>query len=111
LAGTDKEVKPVPIAEVKEILTKASEDREELLYEQKIALEHAQKFGRISVKDTKEMIKELVKLDLFEERHACKVADLLPLTVDEVTAIFAKEKVAINDEKAKKIIDIVKKYY
>lgn len=111
MSPSDKDIKPISVAEVKDILTKVSKEREELMYEQKIALEHAQKFGRISVKDTKNLIKDLMELKLFEEKHAYKIADLLPLTNEEITAIFAKEKITISEDKANKIIETIKKYY
>ena len=44
------EVKPVSLAEVKNILKRVSKERPELLYEQKNALEHAQKFSKLSSK-------------------------------------------------------------
>ena len=47
MEGKDTEIRPVPLAEVKNILKKVSKDRKELLYEQRTAFEHAQKF-RIS---------------------------------------------------------------
>lgn len=111
MADSDKEMKPVSIAEVKEMLTKASKEREDLLYEQKIALEHTQKLGKLTLKQTKDLIKDLIRLELFDEKHAYKIADLLPLTTEEIIAIFAKEKVPMNENKAKKIVETVKKHY
>jgi len=111
LEESNGKVKPVSLAEVKSLLTNASKEREELLYEQKIALEHAQKLGKLSVKKTEELIGELKKLEFLEINHVYKIADLLPLTEEEITAIFAKQKITVKDENAKKIIDIVTKYY
>jgi len=51
----EEKVKPVSISDVKTILKKVEKDREELLYEQKIALEHAQKFSRLPVKKAFEL--------------------------------------------------------
>jgi len=104
------QVKPVSLAEVKNILKKISKERKELLYEQKIALEHAQKFAKLSVKKTEDLIKELQKLDFIQERHAYKIADLLPKTEDDVKTIFAKERITLNENEIKNILDIVGKY-
>ena len=60
---SDTKVKLVSLAEVKNILKKASKERKELLYEQRIALEHAQKFAKLPVKKTNDLIKELAVLD------------------------------------------------
>ena len=108
--STQETGKIVSLAEVKNILKKISKERKELLYEQKIALEHAEKFVKLSVKETKDLITKLVKLDHVEEIHAYKIADILPNTEDDVKAIFAKERYTPNDKEIKNILEIVKKY-
>ena len=105
------EARPVSISEVKSILKKIEKDREELLYEQKIALEHAHKFAKLNLKSTKELINELLKLEFLKEIHAYKIADLLPSTVDDIKTIFAKERITFGENEVKKILDMVKKYY
>jgi len=110
LTAEDNDVRPVPLSEVKKILTKVSKEREELLYEQKIALEHAQKFGKLSVKKTEDMIKELNTLDFLREIHAFKIADILPSTADDVRTILAKERITIGEIEIKKILEIVEKH-
>ena len=107
----ENKVTPVSLAEVKNILKKVSKERKELLYEQRIALEHAQKFAKLNVKKTNDMIKELKSLDFLEEIHAVKIADILPTTQDDVKAIFAKERLSLGENEIKKILDIVVKYY
>ncbi len=106
----ESDVKPVSISEVKNMLQKASKDREELIYEQKIALEHAQKFATLSVKKTKELVNELMKIEFIKEKYAYKIADILPATDDDLKTIFAKERVTISDDDSKKILDLVAKY-
>ncbi len=107
----ESQSKPVSLAEVKNILKKVSKEREELIYEQRIALEHAQLFAKLSVKQTKDMIKELSALDFIDESQAYKVADLLPVTEDDVRAFFAKERFTPTQEQINKIVTIVGKYY
>jgi DNA-directed RNA polymerase subunit F len=109
--SNDSKIKPIPLAEVKNILKKASKERGELLYEQKIALEHAQKFAKLPVKKTNEMIKELASLDFLEHIHAIRIADLLPTTEDDVKTIFAKERITLGGNEIKKILEIVRKHY
>jgi len=106
-----EESKPVTISEVKNILTKLSKEREELIYEQKIALEHAQKFAKITHSKSKELIKELNDLEFIKEKHVYKIADLLPTTEDEVKTILAKERLSIGGNEIKKILEIVGKYF
>lgn len=111
MESNDSEIKAVPLAEVKNILKKASKERKELLYEQKIALEHAQKFAKLPVKKTNELIKELASLDILEQIHAIRIADLLPTTEDDVKTIFAKERITLGESEIKNILEIVRKHY
>jgi len=101
--------RPVSLSEVKKILTKISKEREELLYEQKIALEHAQKFGKLSVKKTEDMIKELSKLEFLRKNHVYKIADILPSTEEDIKTILAKERVTTGEKEIKQILEIVEK--
>jgi DNA-directed RNA polymerase subunit F len=102
--------KVISLAEVKNILRKISKERKELLYEQKISLEHAEKFVKLSAKQTKDLITDLMKLDHVEETHAYKIADILPKTEDDVKAIFAKERYTPNDKEIKNILEVIKKH-
>ena len=101
----------VSLPEVKNILKKIEKERKELIYEQRIALEHAQKFAKLSVKQTKDLIKDLMKLENIGEIHAYKIADILPISEDDVKAIFAKERFTPSESDIKDILKIVGKYY
>ena len=103
MVGEENEIKPVTLSEVKNILKKVEKEREELLYEQRIALEHANKFALISTKKTKELISDLMNLGFLNENHAYKIADLLPATEEDMITIFAKERKTLKEEEIKKI--------
>lgn len=111
MAPDDKEIRRVTLAEVKNILKKVEKDRKEMLYEQKIALEHARKFAKLPMKKTTDLVKELSNLEFLQEAHAFKIADLLPTTEDDVKTIFAKERLSLGGNEIKTILEIVKKYY
>jgi DNA-directed RNA polymerase subunit F len=111
MAPEDSQIKPVSISEVKNILKKVEKDREEMLYEQKIALEHALKFAKLPIKKIDELIKELSKLEFLDELHVYKIADLLPQTEDDIKTIFAKERITFGDGEVKKILELIRKYY
>ncbi len=111
MASNEKFIRPVSISEAKKTLTKLSKERKELNYEQKIALEHAQMFAKLPVTKVNAMIKELQGIEFIQEKHACKIADILPTTGDEVKTIFAKERITIDEKDIKKILEIVEKYY
>jgi DNA-directed RNA polymerase subunit F len=107
----EETAKLVSLAEVKNILKRIEKERKELIYEQRIALEHAQRFTKLSVKKTKDLIKDLLKLENLGESHAYKIADLLPTSEDDVKAIFAKERYTPDENEIKNILEIVGKYY
>jgi DNA-directed RNA polymerase subunit F len=104
-------VKPVSLSEVKSILKKVEKDREELLYEQKIALEHAQKFVKLNVKKTNDMVKELSNLEFLQKIHAYKIADILPTSEEDIKTIFAKERISLGENEIKMILKIVNKHF
>ncbi|MBS3748892.1 MAG: RNA polymerase Rpb4 [Candidatus Thermoplasmatota archaeon] len=108
---SDENVSYVSLAEVKNLLRKVEKERETLLYEQRIALEHAQNFVKLPANKTEELIKKLMKLEKVKEIHAYKIADLLPTTKEKVQSIFAKERINITDKDIKEILDLVNEYY
>lgn len=108
---TDKYLRPASLSEVKKILTKLSKEREELLYEQRIALEHAQKFVKLPLGKTNDLINELKSLDYIEESHVFKIVNILPKTLEDVKTIFAKERITLSQEQIQKILGIISKYY
>lgn len=102
----------VSLAEVKLMLEAAAEEREDMTYEQKIALEHARRFARVDVDNANKMIAELKALvpDV-DEMYAFKVADLTPQHPDDVRSIYQKSGAELSDDDLEKIIDVVDKYY
>ena len=109
--NVDEAGRLVSLSEVKNMLKKIEKERKELIYEQRIALEHAQKFAKLSVKQTKDLIKDLMKLENIGESHAYKMADILPTTEDDVKAIFAKERFTLSESEIKNILKVIGKYY
>ena len=109
--NADESGRLVSLSEVKNMLKKIEKERKELIYEQRIALEHAQKFVKLSVKQTKDLIKDLMKLENIGESHAYKIADILPTTEDDVKAIFAKERFTLSESEIKNILKVIGKYY
>lgn len=97
------------LAEVKDILTERQEAGE-LTQEQKLALEHCQRFARIDSKKAKKLVKELTELGFVSEINAVKVADMMPNHPDDVRAIFAKERASVEKKDIEKILSIVEKY-
>jgi len=102
----------ITLAEVKEMLA-AREKEGELHPEQKAALEHAERFSKLSAENTKKCMDELMKIGIprFKEEHAVKLVDVLPRNEDLVKTMFSKENVTLKKEDVKKIMDVLIKYY
>ncbi len=101
--------KYLTLAEVKDILREENEKRE-LNSLQKSALAHAEEFAKLSAEDSRKLVEELMQLDFVDERHAVKIADILPIHPDQVRVLYTKEKIVLPPEDIKKILNIVAKY-
>lgn len=107
--------KVVPLAEVKNILREKKKEYKEagkeLFYEQKRALDHAEREGKMSLKDYSKFAEEIKALNMdLPEEQVVKIADLMPETVDDVRAIFSKDRFKYSEEEIKKILEVVAHY-
>jgi DNA-directed RNA polymerase subunit F len=100
----------VTLSEVKELLEKAEADRGELTYEQKLALEHARRFGRFTPARLKTLLTELQTNPKVDLANAIRIADTTPTHSDDVRAIFAKARANLDDAEVQKILESVQKY-
>ncbi len=103
------EVKPIGMPEARKIML-SREKKKELSYEQKLALEHLNKFTKMSPSDAKKFLEELSQVVRMSGETMVKILDLTPKTPDELRMIFAREKFSLKEEEIKKILEIVKKY-
>ncbi|KUO41901.1 MAG: hypothetical protein APU95_04065 [Hadesarchaea archaeon YNP_N21] len=101
--------KPVTLAEVLEILEKQKK-RGELEYAQRLTYDYAQKFSKLSAKQAKELLEELLKLGTIREHQAVAIVNLMPETKEDIDLIFAKERTRLEEEEIKKILDLIAKY-
>ena len=100
----------VSLTELKVILEREKASRVDLTPEQQYALSHAAAFGRIAPEKVPVMVKELMEVPMMSVANAVKIADVLPTHLDDVRAIFAKERFALSKEDAEKVLEIVNKY-
>lgn len=100
----------VSLSELKVILEKEKGARVDLTPEQQYALSHAAAFARVSSDKVPAMVKELMEVPMMSLANAVKIADVLPTHLDDVRAIFAKERFALSKEDAEKVLEIVNKY-
>jgi DNA-directed RNA polymerase subunit F len=107
---SESDERNVTLAEVKEMLEKAEESREELSYEQKLAVEHARRFARFSAKDSQSLIKDLKAIDKVDPVMAIRIVDLAPTHEDDIKALFAKSRINLDASDVQKVLETVAKY-
>ena len=98
------------LAEVKEALDEIRlkrADEEELGYELRRAIRHAELFARGTAEESRRMVEELTKLEKMTQEIAVKIADIRPITKDELRAIYAKERFTLSEEELNGILEIV----
>jgi DNA-directed RNA polymerase subunit F len=98
------------LAEVKEILDQIREkrsDEEELGYELRRAIRHADLFSKGSADENRALVAELMNLEKMSLEIAVKIADIKPVNKDELRAIYAKERFTLSEEELDKILEIV----
>lgn len=101
------------LAEVKEILEEIRSKRasetgdEELGYELRRAIRHAELFAKGTAEESRRMVNDLLNLEKVTPEIAVKIADIMPRTKDELRALYAKERFTLSEEELDAIIDIV----
>jgi DNA-directed RNA polymerase subunit F len=103
------ETKPTSMAESKEILSNR-EKKKELSYEQKLALEHLNKFTKLSPEQAKKLLGELSEVLRMSQETIVQILNFLPKNADELRMIFSREKFSLKEDEINKILEIVKKY-
>jgi DNA-directed RNA polymerase subunit F len=110
-AQEDHRSRPVTLSEVKDLLVKEQGARQELTYEQKLALDHADHFVKLTPEKSRELVAGLVALGgRMTDYYAHRFADLLPTHGDDVKAVFARERSTPDDAEIEKILAIVRDY-
>jgi DNA-directed RNA polymerase subunit F len=97
------------LAEVKEILDEIKEkraDEEELGYELRRAMRHAELFAQGTGEENRRIVEELMKLEKINSEIAVKIADTRPANRDELRAIYAKERFTLSEEELDSILEI-----
>jgi len=102
------------LPEVKNILEHIKEEREtegkELGYELRKAISHAELFSKISAIKSRELVNELSKLEKMKPEIAIRIADVLPLSNDEIRTIYAKERYTLSEDELRQILELVVKF-
>ena len=98
------------LAEVKELIDQIRlkrADEEELGYELRRAIRHADLLAKGTAEESQAMVAELMKLEKMNKQIAVKIADVRPASKDELRAIYAKERFTLSEEELNSILEIV----
>lgn len=102
------------VSQAKELLAdieseRVAEDRE-LRYELARAIDHANRFATLEPEESLELVEELEAFEKVDSKTAFKIADLLPQSRDELRAVYAQERYALDGDELDEILDVVAKY-
>ncbi len=101
----------LPLPEVRDMLKQIKEEREkedkELGYELRKAISHAEMFAKLDSKKSRELVNELLKLEKMKPEIAIRIADILPMSNDEIRTIYAKERYTLTEQELKQILELV----
>lgn len=95
--------------EAKKILKKRSKEGE-LNYEQKNSLDYLNKYNKLPEKEIESLIGELSKIEKLQDKHIVGIVEMMPHDLDDLRLLFANERIVLEDDEKKKIIDAVKKF-
>ncbi|KUG20809.1 MAG: RNA polymerase Rpb4 family protein [Methanomicrobiaceae archaeon] len=99
------------LPEVRQILLEVEADRresgEEMSYELRKSIEHANHLSKASSESARALVTELVQLEKMKEEIAFRIANLMPRTRDELRAIYAKERFTLTTEELDEILELV----
>jgi DNA-directed RNA polymerase subunit F len=104
---TTSEVKGL-LAEVE--AERAVDEEREMRYELARAIEHVNTFAFLDAEESREIVEDLLELEKVDEPTAFKIADLLPQTRNELRAVFAKQRYALDGDELDEILNVVAKY-
>ena len=102
-------------SEVKELLSeveaeRAADEEREFRYELARAIEHVNRFAVLDAADTRALAEELQELEKVNVKTAFKITDLLPRDRNELRAVFAQERYALDGDELDEILNVVAKY-
>jgi len=82
-------------------------DEEELVHEQKIALENLTRHCKIKDTETlEELHNEFEEIDSLKDKHIFKLLEVVPQHESTVRAVFQKERIKLEDEEIENILEI-----
>jgi DNA-directed RNA polymerase subunit F len=103
-------MKPVALHEVKEVL-KARKSEKELNYEQDLTYKFVEKFGKLTEKQTNDLLEDLTKINFLKDNELLRyeIANVVPTRVEQLQLMLPKG-VAPAEEELNQVIELTKKF-
>ncbi|MBN2110150.1 MAG: RNA polymerase Rpb4 family protein [Methanosarcinaceae archaeon] len=99
------------LPEVKGVLHDIMEEHlnngEELGYELRKAINHADMFSKSSPEKSRELVNKLLELEKMKPEIAIRIADIMPQTRDELRSLYAKERFTLSDRELDQMLEMV----
>ncbi len=90
-----------------EIMEERLKDEEELGYELRKAINHAEMFSKTTPEKARELVNKLLELEKMKPEIAVRIADIMPQTRDELRTLYAKERFTLSDEELDSMLSMV----
>ena len=100
--------RPVPFPVAKKALDERKK-KGELAYEQKIALEHLNKFTKMTATNSKKLMKALEELE-YTDKQAVEICNIMPGNKETLELVLSRHKLELDDAKIKKTLELVEEY-
>ncbi|SFM18783.1 RNA polymerase Rpb4 family protein [Methanolobus profundi] len=90
-----------------EIMEERLNDEEELGYELRKAINHAEMFSKTTPERARELVNKLLELEKMKPEIAIRVADIMPQSRDELRSLYAKERFTLTEEELDEMLNLV----
>ncbi len=103
-------MKPVSLYEVKEVLKGRKTDKE-LNYEQDLTYKFVEKFGRLTEKQTHDLLAALAEISFLKDHELLRfeIANVIPTRVEQLQLMLPKN-VTPTEEELKQVIELTSKF-
>ncbi len=99
------------LSEVKGMLHEIMEERlnneEELGYELRKAINHAEMFSKTTPEKARDLVNKLLELEKMKPEIAIRIAYIMPQSRDELRSLYAKERFTLTEEELDEMLNLV----
>jgi len=90
-----------------EIMEERLNDEEELGYELRKAINHAEMFSKTTPEKARNLVNKLLEMEKMKPEIAIRMADIMPQSRDELRSLYAKERFTLTEEELDEMLNLV----